>query len=216
MKNVVLNIIIVCSFLSFACNTATDKAGKRNDSLASTQNTAAEKDCQNYPQYVSCKINGQPYLAYYDAGHITAITNALNISSQVVFATSADQETINGKTKISELSFSFYTLATKGAGVLASVKDFYVQGHTDFPAGNDLKYTSFKTTSGQTLTLESYNDGILQGRFAFDVADENDPSHILKITDGNFKLLQVKPTNIKPDANGDVNMDSLMKSLNTK
>lgn len=153
-------------------------------------------------------------MAYYNENHTTGITNSLNMPLRQDFSTSADQVNINGKTKISQLEFSFYSLQKKGEGTLTSLLDFYVQGHTDFPVNGDLKYVSFKTGSNQHLSLASSKDGIFEGTFSFDVIDENDPKHILKITEGYFKFKQDKPTNLKTDVNGDINMDSLLKSIN--
>lgn len=184
-----------------------------------TQATANEKleqvtpDYHNYAQYISCKIDGQPFLAYYEDGHTTGITNSLNLPSQVVFNGSADEAKINGKTKTSELNISFYTLPKKATGTLTSNTDFYVQGHTDMPEGGDLKYVSFVTKSGQSLIITSNKDGVLEGSFSMDVVDENNPSRTLKITDGNFKLKQGGKSSVQTDANGNVNMDSLTNSI---
>lgn len=206
-------------FSSILLFTSCNNGDSEQKSGADTNETANEKlaevstDFQNYPQYVSCKIDGQPYVAYYSESHIGGITNSLNMASQVVFSTSADQVQINGKTKISQLDFSFFTLNKTGAGTLTSNTDFYFQGHTDFPEGGSLKYVSFTTKAGQQLVLTSFKDGLLEGTFSFDVVDEKDPAHILKITEGVFKLQQEGKTSVKTDKNGDVNMDSLIKSI---
>jgi len=168
-------------------------------------------DFRNYSQYVSCKINGQPYVAYYADNHITGISNSLNIPSQVVFSTRADQVEINGETKISEIDFSFYTLNKVGAGLLTSNKDVRVAGYTMFPEDGKLVKVGFETTKGQQLTLTSFKDGILEGTFGFE--DKSDPARIVKITDGVFKMKQEGKTNLQYDKNGDVNMDSLLKSI---
>ncbi len=81
-----------------------------------------------------------------------------------------------------------------------------------FPESGKLVRVSFETKDGQQLTLTSIKDGILEGTFSFDGASGTNPGQIVKITDGVFKMKQDKPNNIKTDANGDVNIDSLMKS----
>ena len=104
-------------------------------------------------------------------------------------------------------------MAKMPTGTLTSNKDFYVQGHTDFQVGNDLKYVSFTTKAGQQLTITSNKEGLIEGTFNFEVVDESDPTHVLKITDGVFKLQQEGKTAVKVDENGDVNMDSLLKNV---
>ena len=186
-------------------------------SSTETKESANEKleavtpDFRNYPQYVSCKINGQPYVAYYAENHITGISNSLNIPSQVVFHSSADQVKINGDTKISEIDFSFYKLTKESSGTLTSNKDFRVDGYTMFPEGGKLVQVGFETVDGQQLTITSFKDGLLEGTFSFE--DKTNPARIVKITDGVFKFQQEGKTNLQYDKNGDVNMDSLLKSI---
>ncbi len=103
-----LFFVHVCLFL-LSCNndnsskaTVTDTKESTNEKLESIT-----PDFRNYPQYVSCKIDGQPYVAYYADNHITGISNSLNIPSQVVFSTSADQVEINGETKKARLILAF-------------------------------------------------------------------------------------------------------------
>ena len=194
--------LILSSVLLFTSCKSKDSQQK---STIETKESANEKleaitpDFRNFPQYVYCKIDGQPYLA-------TWVFNAMNLPNRQDFATRAEQVEINGETKSSELEFSFYTLAKTGAGTLTSNEDFYVRGHTDFPENGKLKYVSFNTKAGQHLTLSSLKDGILEGTFNFDVSDENDPAHILKITDGVFKMKLEGKTNLQYDKNGDVNL----------
>jgi hypothetical protein len=95
------------------------------------------------------------------------------------------------------MDFSFYTLEKVGAGMLTE-KDFYIQGHSEIGE----KYVSFKTGADQKLNLSSLKDGLLEGTFNFDVKDEKDPTRIIKITDGVFKMQIEGKTNLKFDKNG--------------
>jgi len=140
-RNSFFHAIFLSSILFLtSCNNSDSKKTSATDTNESANEKleAVTPDFRNYPQYVSCKIEGQPYLAYYTDNHITGITNSLNIPSQVVFSTSADQVEINGDTKISQMDFSFYTLSKKQEGTLTSNKDFYVDGYTMFPESGKL------------------------------------------------------------------------------
>ena len=178
-----------------------------------TEKEAAETpDFRNFPQYVSCKIDGHPYMAYYDANNTLGVFNSMNLPSRQDFSTRENQVEINGETKISQMDFSFYTLSKKPDGTLTSNDDFHVAGYTMFPEGGKLKRVSFETRDGQQLTLTSSKDGLLEGTFSFE--DNADPAHIVKVTDGVFKLKMEGKTNLQYDKSGDVNMDSLLKSIN--
>ncbi len=200
---------MVSSVLLFTSCKSSDSQIK---SATETKETAGEKqeavtpDFRNLPQYVYCKVDGQPYLA-------TRLSNPMNLPNRNDFATSSEEKKLNDDTKIDEMNFNFYTLAKAGAGTLTSDKDFYVHGHTNFPENGHWKYVRFSTKDGQHLTLISLKDGLLEGTFNFDVADENDPAHILKITDGVFKMQMEGKTNLQFDKNGDIKMDSLLKSI---
>ncbi len=197
-----------------SCSNNTEKTSASSDSTQVAPPADATPNFRSYPQYLSCKIDGQPYVAYYADGHITGITNALNMPSQIVFATSAEQEELNGKTKISELTLTFFTLPKTGVGTYTSNKGFYLMGHTSFAEGTGLKEYHFNTGEGQQLTVTSFQNRIVEGTFNLEVIDENDPAHKLKLTDGVFKLQQGGDTKIQVNEEGDVNMDSMMKSLN--
>jgi hypothetical protein len=202
-----LILIGVLLFTSCKSSDSQKKSSSETKETANEKQEAETPDFRNLPQYVYCKIDGQPFLATY-------VFNAMNLPTRNDFATTEEQVKINGETKLSGMDFSFYTLAKVGAGTLTSTKDFYVLGHTDFPENGKLKSVSFKTKDGQHLTLTSLKDGLLEGTFNFDVADENDPSHILKITDGVFKMQLEGKTNLQFDKNGDIKMDSLLKNAN--
>lgn len=197
-----------------ACNNA-DAPATQTDSTttkseASTQTAAP--DYRSYAQYVSCSINGQPYLAYSADGHSSNISNPVNMPTRTDFATSADQVEMNGGTKISELHFLFFDLAKKGAGTYTSPKEFYMDGHTSFPEGAVLKEVHFIIAEGQQLTVSSVKDSTIEGSFAFDALDENDKSKVLKITDGHFKLhVDGGIKSLKVNSDGDVDMDKLIK-----
>ena len=199
--------------LLICCNNSDSKKTSTTDTNESVNNKLEGKtpDFRNYPQYVSCKINGQPYLAYYDANNTLGVFNSMNLPSRQDFSTRENQVEINGETKISQMDFSFYTLSKKPEGTLTSNNDFRVAGYTMFPEGGKLVKVGFETTDGQQLTLTSFKDGILEGTFNFE--DKSDPARIVKITDGVFKLKQEGKTNMQFDKNGDINMDSLLKSV---
>lgn len=196
--------------LLYSCSSPDKQSAPAENTPAKTTETAT--DYRQYAQYVSCKINGQPYLAYYADHHVTAIVNTLNTSSRFSFSTSADEEKINGETKLSELEFNLYNLAGKGTGIYTSPNDFDMHGHTDFPANGKLKYVRFATVNGQQLTVTAYKDGVVEGTFNVDVADDSNPASVLKITEGVFKIRAGGKTVIKADHNGDVNMDSMLNS----
>ena len=214
MKSTFLSLLLLSCIAFTSCGDRTEKTTVTSDSTQVAPPASETPDFRSYPQYLSCKIEGQVYVAYYAEGHITGITNALNMPARMVFATSADQEQLNGQTKISELNLTFFGLTQKGPGTYTSTKDFYLDGHTSFAEGTGLKEYHFKTGEGQQLTVTSFKEGLVEGTFSFDVVDENNPAHILKLTDGVFKLQQEGETKIQVNENGDVNMDSLMKSIN--
>ncbi len=202
------HITLFAAFLVFnlLVITSCKESNSKNDSVTNTEGTVVEKqetgtpNFRNLPQYVYCKIDGTPYLE-------TDVFNAMNLPNRVDFTTSIE-EIINGDSRLTGMDFSFYTLEKKGAGMLTG-KDFYVKGHTEFKE----KYVSFNTGPEHKLNLISSKDGLLEGTFNFDVVDERDPGHIVKITDGVFKMQIEGKTNLQFDKNGDVNMDSLLKSI---
>ncbi len=188
--------------------TSCKESNSKKDSVTNTEGTVVEKqetgtpDFRNLPQYVYCKIDGQPYLS-------TSVFNAMNLPNRHDFTTHTEEK-INGETVLSNMDFSFYTLEKVGAGMLTD-KDFYIQGGREFTDKNIS--VGFKTGADQKLNLSSFKDGLLEGTFSFEVKDASDPSRILKITDGVFKMQMEGKTNLKFDKNGDVNMDSLLKSI---
>ncbi len=210
MKKTILLLCITIALV--ACGEKKD-ATNTNNSTVSTTTEANSKlatitpDYKTLPQYLSCKLDGQPYLAADNFGSITNI----NMSGRITFATSAEQVKINDETKISEFNFQFFNIETQGAATYISTKDFYVDGHTDFVENGKLKYVSFSIKDGQQITISSYKDGLIEADFAFDVVDEKDPTHILKITDGHLKLQQTgKGATMKVDANGDVDINKVL------
>ena len=175
---------------------------------------AETADPESYGQYMSCKINGQAYLASYVDGHTSNISNPVNMASRTDFATSADQVPLNGDTKISELHLILFNLAKKRVGTYTSPKDFHLDGHTAFAkaSGTGLDEYHFTLADGQTLTVKSLENGIVKGSFTADVMDDNDKSHVLHLTEGFFKLaLDGGVKEISKKADGDVDLDKLMK-----
>ena len=208
------NAIFTAFFLSSilfisSCKNSDSKKTSETD----TKTTATDKapavisDFRSYPQYLSCKINGHPYVS-------TQVLNAVNLPSRQDFSTREDQEQINGETKISEMDLVFFTLPKKPEGILTSTKDFYMTGYTMFPEGGKLVKVGFEVKEGQQLTLTSSKDGILEGTFSFDGASGTNNEKIVKVTDGVFKVKIEGKTNLQYDKHGDVNMDSLLKSIN--
>lgn len=204
----------VALFFAVSCSGPGKQPSKATDTITNeVASRVAPVDYTRYEQYVSCKIDGQPYLAYYAPHHTAAVVNTVNMPARYSFSTSADEEKINGKTKLSELEFNLFHMDRKKAGTYTSPDEFEIHGHTDFPENGQLKYVRFATTKDQQLMITSIKDGIVEGTFSAAVADENDPAHILQITDGHFKVKQGGKTSIKADENGDVNMDSLVNSI---
>ncbi len=184
--------LILSSVLLF---TSCKNSDSQKKSATETNETAGEKkeavtpDFRNNPHYVYCKIDGQPYLE-------TNVYNVMNLPNRSDFHSTL-QDKINGETRLAGMDFSFYTLEKVGAGMLTE-KDFYIQGHSEIGE----KYVSFKTGADQKLNLSSLKDGLLEGTFNFDVKDEKDPTRIIKITDGVFKMQIEGKTNLKFDKNG--------------
>lgn len=149
---------------------------------------AAPKDYKGYDQYLYCTINGQPYLAYSEDGHSSAISNSLNLASRTAFSTSADDERINGATKTGELQLDFFGLGAKGLGTYTSNRDFIVQGHTDLVENGKLVYTRFMSAEGHTLQVTKIEKDYIEGTFQLDAANEQDATKVLKLADGHFRL----------------------------
>ena len=213
--NSIFTAFLLSSILFISsCKNGDSKKTSETDTNESVNNKpeAVTPDLQNYPQYVSCKIDGHTYIAYSDANNTLGVFNSMNQPSRQDFSTRENQVEINGETKISQMNFSFYTLSKKPEGTLTSNTDFHVDGYTMFPEGGKLARVSFETKNGQQLTITSFKDGILEGTFSFE--DNADPAKIVKVTDGIFKFKMEGQTNLQYDKSGDVNMDSLLKSLN--
>ena len=206
-------LLLSAMLLLISCNNSDSKKNSTTEPKEGVNKKleAVTPDFRSYPQYVSCKIDGHPYMAYSDANNTLGVFNSMNLPSRQDFSTRENQVEINGETKISQMDFSFYTLSKKQAGTLTSNKDFHVDGYTMFPEGDKLVRVSFETVNGQQLTITSFKDGVLEGTFNFE--DNSDPKHIVKVTDGVFKLKIEGKTNLQYDKNGDVDMDSLLKSI---
>ena len=183
-------------FIGVACvnnnaNDVTSKQPKDNETVKKNLDSISP-DPINYSQYVSCEIDGQPYVAYYAPDHISNITTTINTTTRISFSSSADQVKIGNETKISELSFNFFNVEAKGKGTYTSSNDFTVDGHTDFLKNGKLEYVSFIHAANQTINITAFKDGFLEGKFNIDVVSEKDSNRILKITNGKFKI-EIKP-----------------------
>ena len=146
------------------------------------------KDYKGYDQYLYCTINGQPYLAYSEEGHSSAISNSLNMASRTSFSTSADDERIAGATKSGELQLDFFGLGAKGVGTYTSNRDFIVQGHTDLLENGKLVYTRFMSGEGHTLQITKITKDYIEGTFSLDATNEQNAAKVLKFADGHFRL----------------------------
>ena len=99
-------LLTLCLGITIFVNSSCDNKAANKTSTTETSATANEKlasvtpDFRNFAQYVSCNIDGQPYVAYYDDGHTSNVSNPLNMASQVVFSTSADQVEIDRKSVV--------------------------------------------------------------------------------------------------------------------
>ena len=185
-----LLLVSLCFALS-ACGekkeTSADTASASPAKTASAP-PAATKDYKGYDQYLYCTINGQPYLAYAEDGHSSAISNSLNMASRTAFSTSADDERINGATKSGELQLDFFGLGAKGTGTYTSNRDFIVQGHTDLMENGKLVYTRFMSAEGHTLQVTKISKDYIEGTFSLDATNEQDATKVLKFADGHFRL----------------------------
>ena len=203
-----------CGDHSASAPAATETPAAAVATPAATPEPAATADPESYGQYVACKIDGQPYLAYYVEGHTSNVSNPLNMASRTDFATSADQVPLNGDTKISELHLILFDLAKKRVGTYRSPDGFTLDGHTAFakPAGAGLDEVHFTVAGGQTLTVKSLENGIVKGSFTADVVDDHDKTRVLHLTEGFFKLaLDGGVKEIGKKKGGDVDMDKLMR-----
>ena len=167
---------------------------------------------QRYAQYLWCRIDGQPYLAYHAEGHTTNISNPVNMARRTDFVTSADQVPLNGDTKISDMQLLLFNLTRKGAGQYRSPRDFHLDGRTAFAQGAGLREVHFAVADGQTLTVSSLKEGVAEGTFSLDVVDQNNKGRVLKLTDGHFRLaLDGGLKSLTIDENGDTDLQKMMK-----
>jgi len=183
-------LFVSLCFALCACGEKKEAAAPDTAAAARTEATPAPapKDYKGYDQYVYCTINGQPYLAYSEDGHSSAISNSLNMASRTAFSTSADDEHVSGATKTGELELDFFGLGAKGPGTYTSNRDFIVQGHTDLVENGKLVYTRFMSAEGHTLHVTKIEKDYIEGTFQLDAASEQDVTKILKFADGHFRL----------------------------
>lgn len=185
---------------------------------------AATANPETYGQYLTCKINGHFYLAYYDENHLTNVTNSMNLANRADFDTHTDFAPVNGENVSSSLSLVFFDLAKKRVGTYTSPDGFHINGQATFAkaSGPGVDKYSFTIAKNQTLTVTSLENGIVKGNFTADVMDDRDPDYTAggldkqpyHLTEGHFKLaLNGGLKEVKVDKNGDVDLQKAMKDM---
>lgn len=145
-------------------------------------------DPTTYDQYITCKIDGTTYTAYYTAGHTTYLNCVFNNSVQTVFETSADQITSGSESLLSNMSITLFGFQAKEAGTYEGGDDLYLDGTLERMVNGSKQRLDFVVVHGETLTVDSYSNGYITGTFAVEVYDENSTSDKYNITEGKFRM----------------------------
>lgn len=173
-----------------ACATIFSSCDKKEATPATNTggNNNNPPDPTSYEQYITCKVDGTTYTAYYEAGHTTYLNCVYNATSQTSFESSADQVKVNGETLISDMQFTLYGFQAKGAWVYSCPEDLYLDGTLERVVNGTKQRITYVISHGESLTVSSYKNNIIEGTFAVEVQDENDASKIYMITDGKFRI----------------------------
>ncbi|MBL7718986.1 MAG: hypothetical protein JNL72_09140 [Flavipsychrobacter sp.] len=179
-------IVTICLLLAAYC---TMQSCKKDKTTPNDPTNNAPADPKSYDQYITCKIDGTTYTAYYAPGHTTNIACMFNNSVQTVFETSADEITVTGGAKLlSNMSVTLFGFQAKGAGTYEGGDDLYLDGALERQVDGAKQRLSFVVVHGQTLTVSSYSNGYIEGTFAVQVYDENSNTDTYQVTEGSFRM----------------------------
>ncbi len=182
MKRIIA-ALAVFTLLFCAC-----KKEDKNSTTNNGGNNPTTTDPTTYEQYITCKIDGTTYTAYYTAGHTTYLNCVYNGTSQTVFETNADQVTSGAQTLLSDMSVTLYGFQAKQAGTYTCPADLYLDGTLERVVNGSKERITYVISHGESLTVSSYKNGIIEGTFAVEVQDENNSSKLYQVTDGKFKM----------------------------
>lgn len=189
MKKIIIALVAVTTmFCSCDKNTNTTTPGTNNNGNNNGNNNPNPTNPTSYEQYLTCKVDGTTYTAYYAPDHTTKIVCALNIKSQTIFETDADEIKEGGETLLSNLSFTLYGFQAKEAGVYTCPEDLYLDGTLERMVNGKKERINYVISHGQSFTVSSYKNGIMEGTFSAEVQDENNPVKRYMITEGKFKV----------------------------
>lgn len=176
-------------FICLALMASTTFYSCDKDKTTTEPNNNTPVDPTTYDQYITCKIDGTTYTAYIAPGHTTSLNCVFNNSVQTVFETSADEIEVAGQDNLlSNMSITLFGFQAKGAGTYEGGDDLYLDGTLERMNNGSRQRINFVVVQGQTLTVSSYDNGYIQGTFAVQVYDEDEPGTTYQITEGKFKM----------------------------
>lgn len=185
MKKIII-ALIACTAMFASCDK--EKNGTTPGTNNNGSNNPTQVDPTKYEQYLTCTVDGTTYTAYYAPGHTTNLNCVFNIASQTTFESSADEVKEGGETMLSNMSFTLYGFQAKEAGVYTCPEDLYLDGTLERMVNGKKERFSYVISHGESLTVSSYKNGIIEGTFAVEVQDENNPGKLYQVKDGKFKI----------------------------
>lgn len=187
MKRIII-ALIACTTIFVSCDKEKNNTTPGTNNGNNNGNNNNPVDPTTYEQYLTCKVDGTTYTAYYAPGHTTSLNCVFNIASQTSFESSADEVKEGGETMLSNLQFTLYGFQAKKAGVYTCPEDLYLDGTMERMVNGAKQRFSWVISHGESLTVSSYNNGIIEGTFSAEVQDENNPTKTYMVTDGKFKI----------------------------
>ncbi len=146
-------------------------------------------DPTTYDQYITCKVDGTTYTAYNTTGHTTNLNCVFSNSVQTVFESSADEIAVTGSDPLlSNMSITLFGFEAKGVGTYTGGDDLYLDGTLERMVNGTKQRLDHVVVHQETLVVTSYNNGYIQGTFALEVYDEDNPGTTYQITEGKFKM----------------------------
>jgi hypothetical protein len=176
-------------FLALVGTLTFNSCDKDKDPTPDPNNPGATVDPTTYDQYITCKVDGTTYTAYYAAGHTTSVNCVFNSTVQTVFETSADEVVVTGGDNLlSNMSITLFGFQAKGAGTYTGGDDLYLDGVIERMVSGSKQRISYVVSHNETLVVESVNNGYIKGSFSVQVQDENNPGVYYQITEGKFRM----------------------------
>jgi hypothetical protein len=180
-------LIIIC--LALIGTLTFNSCEKDKDTTPDPNNPGTTVDPTTYDQYITCKVDGTTYTAYYAAGHTTNVNCVFNSSVQTVFETSADEIEVTGADNLlSDLSITLIGFQAKGVGTYTGGDDLYLDGVIERMVGGSKQRIAYVVSHNETLVVESYTGGYIKGTFSVEVQDENNPGTLYQVTEGKFRM----------------------------